>query len=343
MVHTARDDAGRDRGDPSPGVTVLVPEVDREDRPLPDLVSEPLVLRSVSGEPGVAWDRRGERCGSVRAPQEGEPVSIHPRVTVNPMTTITMPLAAAAALWVELGTVRVGLNAGQMDRTGWAEGIEIVRRHGIDVVYLNYGPAAAVDDPAGWRHDAQVLTRAIDAAALFGADCVYFCTGSPGACLFEEAAEHLAARLAPVLEHAGERGVRLALEPCVSSRPELGFVHTVRDAAVLAERLGMGLCVDFYASWMEPQLGSQLAALRDQIDLVQISDFVIGTLDQPNRWVPGDGDLPLDSLLDALAASGYEGAIDLELLGPRITEEGAASALRRGTAWLSAALDARGM
>ncbi len=129
----------------------------------------------------------------------------------------------------------------------------------------------------------------------------------------------------------------------MSSRPELGFVHTVRDAAVLAERLGMGLCVDFYASWMEPQLGSQLAALRDQIDLVQISDFVIGTLDQPNRWVPGDGDLPLDSLLDALAASGYEGAIDLELLGPRITEEGAASALRRGTAWLSAALDARGM
>jgi sugar phosphate isomerase/epimerase len=270
-------------------------------------------------------------------------MAIHPRVTVNPMTTIGMPLAEAAELWTELGTVRVGLNAIQMERTGWREGLDIVRHAGLDVVYLNYGPAARVDDAQGWQHDQAVLERAIDAAALLGADCVYFCTGSPGTCLFEEAAEHLARRLAPVLDHAAEREVRLTLEPCVSSRPELGFVHTVRDALTLAERLGMGVCVDFYACWMEPRLGEQLAANAHRIDLVQISDFVVGTLAQPNRWVPGDGDLPLGPLLDLLAASGYEGAIDLEMLGPRIDEEGAASALRRGTEWLSAALDARGM
>lgn len=270
-------------------------------------------------------------------------MAVHPRVTVNPMTTIGLPLADAAELWTELGTVRVGLNAIQMERTGWAEGLDIVRHAGLDVVYLNYGPAARVDDPVGWEHDAAVLQRAIDAAALLGADCVYFCTGSPGACLYEEAADHLERRLAPVLDHAAHREVRLTLEPCVSSRPELGFVHTVRDAAALAERLGMGVCVDVYACWTEPDLAGQMARLHDRIDLVQISDFVIGTLSQPNRWVPGDGDLPLDALLDAVAASGYEGAIDLELLGPRIDEEGAESALRRGTAWLSAALEARGM
>jgi sugar phosphate isomerase/epimerase len=270
-------------------------------------------------------------------------MTIHPRITVNPMTTIGLPLAEAAELWNELGTVRVGLNAIQMERTGWAAGLDIVRHAGLDVVYLNYGPSARVDDADGWREDAAVLRRAVDAAAVVGADCVYFCTGSPGDCLFEEAVEHLAARLAPVLDHAGEREVRLTLEPCVSSRPELGFVHSVRDALPIAERLGMGVCVDFYACWMEPNLAAQLAAHHHEIDLVQISDFVIGTLSQPNRWVPGDGDLPLDALLDALAASGYEGAIDLELLGPRIDEEGAASALRRGTSWLSAALDARGM
>lgn len=270
-------------------------------------------------------------------------MTIHPRVTVNPMTTIGMPLADAAELWNDLGTVRVGLNAIQMERTGWAEGLDIVRHAGLDVVYLNYGPAARVDDAAGWAADAAVLRRAIDAAALLGADCVYFCTGSPGGFLYEEAAEQLAARLAPVLDHAGEREVRLTLEPCVSSRPELGFVHTVRDALALAEGLGMGVCVDFYACWTEPHLAALLAANHHRIDLVQISDFVIGTLTQPNRWVPGDGDLPLEALLDALAASGYEGAVDLELLGPRIDEEGPRSALQRGTEWLSRALEARGM
>ena len=214
---------------------------------------------------------------------------------------------------------------------------------GLDVVFLNHGPSARVDDAEGWRHDAAVLCRAVDAAALLGADCVYFCTGSPGRCLGDEAVDRFAERLAPVLEHAGHKEVRLKLEPCVSSRPELGFLPTVPDRRDVAAQLDIGVCVDFYASWMERNLFGMMREHLDRIDLVQISDFVIGTLAQPNRWVPGDGDLPLDALLDGLATTGYEGMIDLELLGPKIAEEGAASALARGTAWLSDALDARGM
>ncbi len=259
------------------------------------------------------------------------------------MTTIAMPLQDAVDLWVTLGTTRVGLNAIQLHAMGWTEAVDIVQRAGLDVVYVNYGPSARVDDAEGWRHDEAVLLNAVDAAAALGAPCVYLCTGSPGACLWEEAVTHLGRRLAPVVDHALERGVRITIEPCVSSRPELGFLHTVRDALIVAERFDIGVCVDLYACWMEPHLESLLRDHLDRIDLVQISDFVIGTLAQPNRWVPGDGDLPLGALLDLLAASGYEGVIDLELLGPRIAEEGAASALRRGTDWLTRELNARGM
>ena len=94
---------------------------------------------------------------------------------------------------------------------------------------------------------------------------------------------------------------------------------------------------------MLPQLGALLRDHLDRIDLVQISDFVVGTLTQPNRWVPGDGDLPLGALLDVLQAAGYTGIIDLELLGPKIAEEGPRRAIERGTAWLTRELDARGM
>ncbi len=268
---------------------------------------------------------------------------IHPRVSVNPMTTIAMSLQDAADLWVALGTTRVGLNAIQLERTGWDTGLEIAERAGLDVVYINYGPAARIDDAEAWKHDQAVLCRAVDAAARLGASCVYFCTGSPGACLGDDAVEQLARRLAPVIDHARSREVRLSLEPCVSSRPELGFLHTVRDALEIAERLDIGVCVDLYACWMERHLGEQLRDNLDRVDLVQISDFVIGTLSQPNRWVPGDGDLPLGALLDVVQASGYSGIIDLELLGPKIAEEGAASTLARGAAWLTRELAARAM
>lgn len=270
-------------------------------------------------------------------------MAIHPRVSVNPMTTIGMPLEDAAALWGELGVSRVGLNAVQMEQIGWSHGLDVAAHAGLDVVYLNYGPSARVDDPEGWRHDQAVLRHAVDAAAVLGAECVYFCTGAPGALLGDDAVDAFAERLAPVLDHAGHKEVRLTLEPCVSSRPELGFLHTVRDALEVAERLGTGVCVDFYAVWMERNLFGLMRDHLELVDLVQISDFVVGTLSQPNRWVPGDGDLPLGALLDGLASTGYEGMIDLELLGPRIAEEGAEFALARGTEWLSRELAARGM
>jgi sugar phosphate isomerase/epimerase len=161
--------------------------------------------------------------------------------------------------------------------------------------------------------------------------------------LWEEAVALLGERLAPVIEHARSLGVRIALEPCVSSRPELGFLHTVRDTIDVATALDAGVCVDLYASWMERGLEALLRDHLDRIDLVQISDFVVGTLTQPNRWVPGDGDLPLGALLDVLQAAGYTGIIDLELLGPKIAEEGPRRAIERGTAWLTRELEARGM
>jgi sugar phosphate isomerase/epimerase len=62
--------------------------------------------------------------------------------------------------------------------------------------------------------------------------------------------------------------------------------------------------------------------------------------------VPGDGDIPLAPVLSALAAAGYRGAFELELVGPRIEEEGYESAITRAltatTALLGESLADRG-
>ena len=53
------------------------------------------------------------------------------------------------------------------------------------------------------------------------------------------------------------------------------------------------------------------------------------------RAVPGDGDIPLERLIGWLLEVGYPGAFELELLGPRIDEEGHAAAGARAATYTS--------
>jgi sugar phosphate isomerase/epimerase len=266
---------------------------------------------------------------------------IHPRVTVNPMCTVAWPLEEVLAVWEELDIHRVGLSAIQLNAQGWDPWLKAIKASDLDVVYLNYGISAAVTNDSAWKQDESTLLRMVDAAAELSAGCIYFSPGPPGQARWEEAVEALGAQLSGVIAAANERNVAIGLENTVSSRPELGFLHSVRDAMTAARQLGVGVCVDLYGCWVEPGLTRTLRDNLDLVHLVQVSDFVVGTLVQPNRWVPGDGDLPLDRLLNDVLDAGYEGVLDLELLGPAIAAEGPTSALARGTRWMTEVLERR--
>ena len=58
--------------------------------------------------------------------------------------------------------------------------------------------------------------------------------------------------------------------------------------------------------------------------------------------VPGDGDIPLERLVAMALDAGFEGAFDLEVMGPRIEEEGYPSAVRRAVERASELLDRLG-
>ena len=80
----------------------------------------------------------------------------------------------------------------------------------------------------------------------------------------------------------------------------------------------------------------------DTFRLVQVSDFGVGTLSTPNRLVPGDGDIPFQRVLGYVLDAGYQGMFDLELIGPKIEEEGYAAACRRAVDNLGAILESLG-
>jgi sugar phosphate isomerase/epimerase len=243
-------------------------------------------------------------------------------------------------LYERIGVVCCGLHTTKLEAYGWDRAVAAVRNAGLKIPYVVHGVYTAVTDPIGWQRETEVLLRSVDIAVQLGAGCLYLCVGPSGGLLWEPAAAQFCERIRPVKATADESGVAVAIENGHTSRPELGFVHGVRDAVELARVVGpgTGLCVDLYCCWQERQLFDTIRDNVSLVQLVQVSDFVVGGLVQPDRRVPGDGDLPLRSLLRQLGRTGYGGPVDLELLGPAVESEGYEAALKRGVNWLSSFL-----
>jgi sugar phosphate isomerase/epimerase len=260
---------------------------------------------------------------------------VHPRVSLSAISTFEWSLDDDLAFWTDARITNVGVSAVKLERAGWEEGARRVADAGLRVTNLIGLGSFRLDEPDGWPAQRERIHHVLAAAATVGAECVVLTTGPGGRLPWEEAADALADALAPVLGDARERGIPFALEHTNSLRVDIGFVHTLRDVVDLARRLGTGVCVELNACWAERGLAGTIAAGADTFRLVQVSDFAVGTLTTPDRLVPGDGDIPLDRILGQVLAAGYGGCFDLELIGPRIAEEGYAAAAGRGIEYVS--------
>jgi sugar phosphate isomerase/epimerase len=171
---------------------------------------------------------------------------------------------------------------------------------------------------------------------------VYITSGGAGARPWDEAVAAFCARIAPHAALADELGVPLAVEPTNAFRADLSFAFCMRDGFDLARAAGIRAVLDFYSCWYERGLEKLVRDNLDVLALVQISDFSLDTHDTPNRSAIGDGAVPLERLFRILLEAGYAGAFDLEILGPRIQEEGYAAAIARSVERASEILDRLG-
>jgi sugar phosphate isomerase/epimerase len=257
---------------------------------------------------------------------------MHPRISVSAISTFRLSLTEDLAFWDRHGIDHVGVSVAKLDAHGWRDGTARVADavgRGLTVGNLiGLGPFHLAP-PAQWEAQRERLVRALDAAAAFGAQTLVFTTGPSTPLSWEEAADALEAALAPVLAEARARGIPFAIEHTNSLRVDVGFVHTLRDVLDLAARLDTAVCMEVNACWAERDLLPTIRAGVERLAIVQLSDFRVGTLCTPDRLVPGDGDVPLPRIISELLAAGYGGAFDLELIGPRIDEEGYEAAIPR--------------
>jgi len=254
---------------------------------------------------------------------------MHPRISVSAISTFGWTLEQDLAFWAAHRIDNVGISVAKLERSGWDEATTRILDAGLRVTNLiGLGPFRLAE-PAGWPAQQERLLRAVEVADRLGAECMVCTTGPAGPLPWDEAADAFADAMRPALDEARTRQVPLALEHTNPLRVDVGFVHTLRDAVDLGRRLGIGVCLEANACWAERDLEATIRDGIEEIRLVQLSDYRVGTLTTPARLVPGDGDIPLERLVRTRVVAGYRGTFDLELIGPAIDAEGYDTAVPR--------------
>jgi sugar phosphate isomerase/epimerase len=254
---------------------------------------------------------------------------MHSRVSLSAISSFKWTLDQDLDFYERARITSIGASLAKLEAAGIEDGARRLHDAGVRVTNLiGLGPFH-LDRPEQWVTQRDRIRRAVDAAEAVRAECMILTTGPAGQLPWDDAADALATALDPVIEDARTRGIPFGLEHTNSLRADVGFIHSLKDCVDVARRLGIGVCVETNACWAERGLADTIREGVETFRIVQVSDYAIGTHCTPDRRVPGDGDIPFERILGQILAAGYDGAFDLELIGPKIDEEGYEQACSR--------------
>ncbi len=208
--------------------------------------------------------------------------------------------------------------AHRLDALGLGVTVETGARYVLDP-RRKHGPSLLDPDPDDRARRVDLLLRAVRVAADLGAHAVHCFSGIvPDGTDEDTAWKRLAETLAPVLDAAAGAGVPLAVEP------EPGhLLATLADFHHLRRTLGdpepLGLTLDLgHCQCLEPLPPADcVREAAPWLRHVQIEDMRRGV----HEHLPfGDGEIDFPPVLEALAATGYQGLTVVEL--PRHSHAG---------------------
>ena len=240
------------------------------------------------------------------------------RFSFNQATAKYWPLVDVVDGCAAAGVQSIGLWREPVEEYGLAQSAKLVREAGLSVSSLCRGGFFGADD---WLDNNR---RALDEAAELGAPALVLVCGG----LFDRPLTEARARVADGLEalapHALDVGVTLAVEPmhpmfCA----DRSVVASLAGALTLCEPFpaaAVGIALDTYHVWWDERVFDLIAAHGDRIVSFQLADWVVPLPADVlvGRGLPGTGHVDFGPLLDAVAAAGYTGPIEVEVFNAEL-------------------------
>jgi sugar phosphate isomerase/epimerase len=173
-----------------------------------------------------------------------------------------------------------------------------------------------MEGPAHPAERLEAICASITRLASYRPECVICLTGPLGDRTESEARKIIVEGLQEAAATAREAGVTLALEPIHRSQRETtSFVCSILDAVDLLDAAGLaevGLLLDLYNVWDDPSFFDFAGRASYRIAGVHVADWP-AEAGRTDRVLPGEGVSYTRELVAALALSGWDGYLDVEI------------------------------
>lgn len=245
------------------------------------------------------------------------------RLSINQRSVPSLSIPALIAACERQGYRAIGLWREPLAETGTAEVARLTAAAGLRVSSLCRGGWFLASDASSRREREDDNRRAVDEAAEIGADCLALVCGPALGKDLAAARREVADAVATLAEYAREVGVPLALEPM---HPlycgDRSVVVTLAQATAIARGAGpgVGVLLDSYHLWWDPDLEAALADAADLVHGLQLADWLAPPPHHLNgRGLLGEGTIDLRhfcELVEELTA--YRGPIEVEIFNEEL-------------------------
>ena len=166
--------------------------------------------------------------------------------------------------------------------------------------------------------------RCIAEAEALGTDKLVLVCGATPQQTPRENLGQIAGGIAAIAPAAADAGLRLLIEPLhpmyAGDRSAVASMKTANDLADQLGLPGVGVAVDVYHVWWEPDLGDELTRCAEagRLDAYHVCDF-LPELEHPllDRGLMGEGCIALGAIDRMVRGAGFTGFIEVEIFSQR--------------------------
>lgn len=225
----------------------------------------------------------------------------------------------------EVGFDAVGIWRHKLEEFGIDKGEELLLELGLQVSSLQWAGGFTGGEVLTYRECIDDSIAAIKTAAQLKAPCLIIHPGGRGLHTKNHSKRLVRDALNELIPVARQLGVKLGFELInpnwwrkwtISASPDEAFEFLAEfDPNVV------GFVIDSFQICSHPEWSRWMTQAGKQICLVHLADALqLHCIDDDERCLLGDGQLPLDEFISELSEVDYRGFVEIELYGKHLTD-----------------------